>query len=131
MTEDPMSTILVVDDDTELRKTLTDLLRGAGFAVVDSPDGEAAFEALLAMRHCDAVLLDLQMPRLSGRQFVDRIRGYVRFRDVPVVAMTAFDNIPKPPTAATLLRKPLTLQTLIDTLKLVATDKHRMSSNDA
>src|SRR5262249_8660604 len=81
-----MPRVLVVDDDADLRETVADALRDAGWEVDLAEDGERAL-SLVARRPPDVVLLDVLMPRWSGRDFVDGLRRLKR--DVPVVVLTA------------------------------------------
>ena len=76
--------VLVVDDNGKLRKMLADYLRRAGYAVDEAEDGAAA---LVCMRSSlpDAVLLDLQMPRMNGAEFLAACRDDPRLMAVPVV----------------------------------------------
>lgn len=81
-----MPRVLVVDDDTDLRETVADALRDAGWEVDLAEDGERAL-TLVAQAAPDVVLLDLLMPRWSGRDFVAGLRRL--HRNVPVVVFTA------------------------------------------
>jgi DNA-binding response OmpR family regulator len=81
-----MARVLVVDDDADLRETVAEALRDAGWQVDLAEDGERAL-GLLSRRAPDVVLLDVLMPRWSGRDFVDGLRRL--HHDVPVVVFTA------------------------------------------
>src|SRR5690348_3388356 len=81
-----MARVLVVDDDTDLRETVAEALRDAGWEVDLAEDGERAL-ALVSHTPPDVVLLDLLMPRWSGRDFVAGLRRL--HRDVPIVVFTA------------------------------------------
>ena len=81
-----MPRVLVVDDDTDLRETVADALRDAGWEVDLAEDGERAL-TLVAHSAPDVVLLDLLMPRWSGRDFLDGLRRL--HRNLPVVVFTA------------------------------------------
>jgi len=80
--------ILVVDDDDRSRKLAADLLRHHGHQVVALRDGEAA-TAYLASHRVDLVLLDLQLPGISGLELLAWIQSQAGLRGVPVLAMTA------------------------------------------
>ena len=121
---EPARKVLLVEDDDDLRAALTDALVEQGFSVVGAEDGEAGFRALVEMGACDVVLLDLQLPVLSGRGFVDRIRSYVRFRGTPVVTMTAFDTFVAPPGVAAVLKKPLDVGHVAAVLRASANARH-------
>lgn len=84
-----MPTILVADDNPDGRELLRDLLEAWGFQVLEARDGR---EALLnADKYSpDAILLDLQMPRLDGFGVLRHLREDRRLSATPTVAVTAF-----------------------------------------
>ena len=79
-------TILVVDDETDIRETVAEILRDEGYRVCTAANGA---EALLAMEHHvpAAVLLDMRMPVLDGRGFARAIKE--RGIHLPILVMTA------------------------------------------
>ena len=79
------ATVLVVDDDPQVRAMLADALRRDGFAVEEAPDGEAALR-LLERRVPELVLLDVLMPGLDGIETCRRIRAR---SEVPIILLTA------------------------------------------
>ena len=66
-------TVLVVDDDAQIRKTLRGVLEDEGHAVGEAPDGERALE-LLDQRRFDVVLLDVNMPGMGGLEVLGMVR---------------------------------------------------------
>jgi DNA-binding response OmpR family regulator len=64
---------LLVEDDQVIRATASDMLKDAGFAVIDAPDAEIAMIALQAMP-VDCLVTDVNLPGLSGPDFADRAR---------------------------------------------------------
>jgi CheY-like chemotaxis protein len=68
-----LATILVVDDDTELRQLLTMLLAEPGYRVLDAADGYEALR-VLTEHQVDLVITDIKMPGLSGFQFARQAR---------------------------------------------------------
>lgn len=83
-----MTRILLVDDETDLREVLGDLLIGEGFDVVAAADGEAALQELERTR-VDLIVADIVMPRLDGWGLVRQVRSDSRFHDVPFIFLTA------------------------------------------
>jgi DNA-binding response OmpR family regulator len=79
------TTILVVDDEPALVEVLEAYLRDEGFAVLRAADGRTAVDIALAERP-DLVLLDLNLPRLSGLDAFREIRAQT---DVPIIMLTA------------------------------------------
>jgi two-component system chemotaxis response regulator CheY len=83
-----MKTVLILDDDPIVISLYTALFRHAGFDVHSAYDAESALERL-GERDPDAVLLDLQLPRLNGLQWLSAVREQPRFKSLPVVILTA------------------------------------------
>jgi two-component system chemotaxis response regulator CheY len=81
--------ILVVDDDTRLRAVWMEALSAAGYATVGAEDGITALE-LIRDLFPDLILLDLRMPRLSGWGFLDSVRQHRRWKDIPILIVSAY-----------------------------------------
>ena len=77
--------VLVVDDDSDIRRLVRELLERAGYDVVDAANGREGLRTLYSTSP-DLVLLDVSMPELDGWQTLERIRDV---SDVPVVMLTA------------------------------------------
>jgi CheY-like chemotaxis protein len=84
----PAGHVLVVEDHEDLREMLAVLLETEGFDVQTASNGREALTCLDAARP-DVILLDLMMPVMSGDEFRERQLADPRFRDVPVICMTA------------------------------------------
>jgi len=82
--------LLLVEDNTELAHWIVNLLRGENFAVDCVPDGESA-DAVLSTERYDVVLLDMRLPRMSGKDVLARLRR--RGDNVPVLMLTAHGSI--------------------------------------
>jgi CheY-like chemotaxis protein len=107
--------VLVVEDDTDLRQTLIDLLRGAGFPVLASDEGRKALELAAAVRP-SAVVLDLAMSGMDGWEFLDRRKSVPQLARTPVIVITGAPGA-KVEAAAAVLAKPLELGVLLSTLR--------------
>jgi len=83
-------TILLADDDDGLRRVLEFQLGEAGYRVLTAPDGAAALE-IFTGEEIDCVITDLQMPKLSGLDLLDRLKAVAR--ETPVIVITAFGEI--------------------------------------
>jgi phosphoserine phosphatase RsbU/P len=87
------SRLLLVDDNEDNLYTLTRRLRREGYEQLESAaDGERAL-ALLKSKPFDLVLLDVMMPGLNGYEVLERMRGDERLRHVPVIMISALDEI--------------------------------------
>lgn len=84
--------VLVVDDEPMVRETLGQVLSGEGYVVDLAVDGETALECVHAFRP-DAILLDLMMPGMNGRQFLQALRDNPAYAHVPVMIMTAVHGL--------------------------------------
>ncbi|HEU0037502.1 MAG TPA: response regulator [Kofleriaceae bacterium] len=84
--------VLVVDDEPMVRETLGQVLSEEGYVVDLAVDGETALERVHAVRP-DAILLDLMMPGMNGRQFLAALREDPAYVDVPVLIMTAVHGL--------------------------------------
>jgi CheY-like chemotaxis protein len=88
-----MSYVLVVDDDPDAREVLGEYLRRVGYDAYCVPGGNEAIHSVIDRRP-DAVVLDLYMPRMDGRDFLQVVRSYVGLQHLPVVVWTAFPDSP-------------------------------------
>jgi sigma-B regulation protein RsbU (phosphoserine phosphatase) len=85
--------VLVVDDNDDNRYTLTRRLAREGYTdVATANDGQQAL-ALLEERRFDLVLLDIMMPGLNGYQVLERLRADARLRHIPVIMISAVDQM--------------------------------------
>jgi two-component system, cell cycle response regulator len=79
--------LLIVDDDPGYSGYITALMRRLGFVVETMPDGEAALVELI-IRSYDLVIIDMEMPRLSGIDLITRIREDDRLKAIFAVMLT-------------------------------------------
>ena len=85
--------LLIVDDNEDNRYTLTRRLQREGYAnLTSAADGQQALE-LLGTRPFDLVLLDVMMPGLNGYEVLERMRADNRLRHIPVIMISALDEI--------------------------------------
>jgi DNA-binding response OmpR family regulator len=84
----PRNLILVADDDPLLRSILEHKLGAAGYTVASVETGQAALDAIVQMEP-SIVVLDAMMPVLDGFEALRRIKADERWRELPVVMLTA------------------------------------------
>jgi CheY-like chemotaxis protein len=84
--------VLVIDDDLDIRETLAEILRDEGYSVVTAIHGAHALELLTSIRPA-VILLDLNMPVMNGKQFREAQRRDPSLVRIPTVVMTAVDRI--------------------------------------
>src|SRR5215210_4660871 len=85
------ATVLVVDDVHDNLILISLSLQDMGFRVLTANNGEEAVAVALRARP-DIILMDIAMPELDGLGATRRIRNYVELRNVPIIAITAFDT---------------------------------------
>ncbi len=78
--------ILVVDDESRMRKLVRDFLVKDNYEVLEAGDGEAALDVFFAQKDIALVVLDVMMPKMDGWQVCREIRSYSK---VPVIMLTA------------------------------------------
>jgi two-component system response regulator MtrA len=83
-----MTTVLIVDDDPDIRELIAFKLRALGFTIEAAGDGEAALAAALAAPP-DLILLDVMMPKMSGLDVTKQLRANVSTEATPIVLLTA------------------------------------------
>ena len=85
--------VLLADDNPYNRKAMAAYLHQAGVEVVEASHGKAVLELLDARLHWDAVLLDINMPGMTGLDTAQAIRrGQPAWRNVPIIALTAHSD---------------------------------------
>lgn len=80
--------ILVVEDEPEMRRNLSTILKLEQFHVLAAADGQAALE-LARSEHPDLILCDLMMPGMDGRQLLQELRHSPATRRIPFIFLTA------------------------------------------
>ncbi|MDJ0650371.1 MAG: hybrid sensor histidine kinase/response regulator [Xenococcaceae cyanobacterium MO_188.B19] len=83
-----LPTILIVDDSLTIRQTLSTTLRKAGYRVIQCRDGIEGVEQLKRGEHIQAVISDIEMPRMNGLEFLSRTRQ-LRGTSLPVIMLTS------------------------------------------
>ncbi len=86
--------VLVVDDEADLRKSIRSILTKAAYDVVEAADGAQAIEAIRSgdnPLHVNAIICDLQMPKVDGMEAIAYFRS--QFNGVPVLVLTGHPKI--------------------------------------
>jgi CheY-like chemotaxis protein len=107
--------VLLVDDDRDIRDVVAQILEEEGYSVAVAGDGEAALQLLAEVRP-RLILLDLNMPVMNGVQFRKRQSQDPALAAIPTVVMSAMDRLPDlvtdpPPDEA--LAKPISIEKLL------------------
>lgn len=88
MSNENPPTILVADDEVDVRELVTYRLTRSGYRVVEAVDGEEALQ-IAGERLPDLAVLDVMMPKLDGYEVTTKMRGDDRLRTIPVILLTA------------------------------------------
>ena len=78
--------ILVVDDESRMRKLVRDFLVKAGYDVLEAGDGEEALDIFFQQKEIALIVLDVMMPKMDGWQVCREVRNYSK---VPIIMLTA------------------------------------------
>ena len=109
-------TILLIDDDSAVRRALRAMLERSGFQVIDFENGSEALVALESGTRTDAVLIDRSMPGLSGEQVIERI-WQLGIR-LPILVLSGHSSVQlSDPNVRAVLSKPITHEALISELR--------------
>ena len=80
--------IMVVDDSVSIRQVVSRLMEDQGWKVLTAKDGIDALDRLSESRP-DLIVLDIEMPRMNGYEFLGALKAQVGFEDIPVVMLTS------------------------------------------
>ncbi|MBI2113208.1 MAG: response regulator [Candidatus Wildermuthbacteria bacterium] len=92
-----MKTILFIEDESALQKTLGDVLKQEGFAVISALDGEKGIQ-MAKEGSPDLILLDLMLPKQNGFDVLKSLKADEKTKDIPVIVLTnleAMEDIQK------------------------------------
>jgi DNA-binding NtrC family response regulator len=127
-----MASILIIDDEKSIRKTITEILTYEGYKIDEAADGEEGLKKFRE-KNFDLVICDIKMPKLDGIEFLEKAREIND--NVPVIIISghgnietaveavkkgAYDYISKPPDLNRML---ITLRNALDKTSLVAETK--------
>ena len=116
-----MSTIMVVDDDANIRTVLRYRFEREDYTVRLATDGLEALEEVSTQRP-DVIILDLMMPQMDGLQFLSHLRNNPQTQCVPVIVLTAlgrtpYDEITRWLGTASLVVKPFSPRQLVEEVR--------------
>lgn len=113
--------VLVVDDDTDIRETIEEVLADNDFPAIGAENGAVALERLRSdVEPPCVILLDMMMPVMDGGTFRLAQQNDPTLSDIPVVVLTAHasgERSARELHVAGFLRKPVDLQTLLDVIR--------------
>ena len=114
-----MESVMLVEDDSDIREGLTGFLEQEGYHVITAENGR---DAINQIEHDDKkpglVLLDLMMPVMNGWEFLEEKKMHKDLAKIPVLVISAVPGSPCIPGALGFLKKPLDLNRLMDFVEL-------------
>jgi CheY-like chemotaxis protein len=109
-------TVLVVEDEKELREMICEVLETNGYAVVTAEEGGEALAAIEQIEHPCLVLLDLLMPGMNGWDFFKEMRARPKYAAVPVIVHSSAPGS-APKGATRVLHKPVEFEQLLEVVR--------------
>jgi CheY-like chemotaxis protein len=106
--------VLVVDDEEDIRESLTEVVEMAGCSAIVASNGAEALR-LLKDHHPCLVILDLLMPVMTGTELLDEMRKLPALTDVPVLISTSAPA--RAPTGAFVVPKPIDINVIWDWMR--------------
>jgi CheY-like chemotaxis protein len=119
-----MGTILVVDDESTIRKLLQDILEDAGYVVAEATNGREGL-AVLENQPIDLVVSDVMMPVMDGVGLCEAMQQHPTYQSIPLVLVSAV-GIPRPAGScqyAAFLTKPFDYDYLVTTIAQVLNER--------
>jgi DNA-binding response OmpR family regulator len=110
-----MASVLVVDDEVDIREAVAELLAEEGYEVLDAGDGAEALRKARAF-HPSVVLLDLMMPGMNGWEFCARRKGDPELESIPIIVLSALGRV-QGIDAVDYLQKPFELEDLLSAVR--------------
>ena len=116
-------TILYVEDNAVNRRLVRDLLQHTTYTLVEANDGEAGVAKALELRP-DLILMDIQLPKISGLEATRQLRAQAATANTPIIAITSFalsgdDQKAKEAGATAYLAKPYSPRELIALIRKI------------
>jgi CheY-like chemotaxis protein len=109
-------TVLVVEDEEDLREMMRQALELNGYAVVTAEEGHGALAQLSRIEHLCLILIDLLMPGMNGWDLCQELRRRPELAQVPVVVYSSV-SMRAPSGATRVLQKPLSFGELLSTVR--------------
>ena len=116
-------TILYVEDNEMNRQLVRDLLKRTTYKLIEAHDGEAGVAKALEARP-DLILMDIQLPKISGLEAMRRIRAEHAIANTPIIAITSFalsgdDHKAKESGATAYIAKPYSPRDLLALIRKI------------
>lgn len=106
-------TILVVEDDDDIRNVLVEILQSEGYETREAANGKEALNVLSTIPKPCLVLLDMMMPIMNGRQFLDAVMADSFLAPIPVLIVSAIADKANAEGSVGFLKKPIDIDVVL------------------
>lgn len=106
-------TILIVEDDLDIRNTIQDALEIEGYNVLTASNGKEALEILEKSEKPCLILMDLMMPVMGGRECIDILKKDIRLASIPIFVISSIADKQNTIGAVGFIKKPADLNILL------------------
>lgn len=118
--------VLIVDDDEDVREMMTVLLTAEGLTACTAANGRDALDQIASGLRPNVILLDLMMPVMDGRRFLAECRRHPAWAKIPVIVLSAAsDRMPPPVQADAVFQKPLDFSRLLNAVQQYSNPRTR------
>jgi CheY-like chemotaxis protein len=117
--QQPTRSVLIVEDDLDIRETLAEILQDEGYPVATAANGREAMAHLRSRAPTCVILLDLMMPIMNGWEFRAEQQQDPALAQIPVVVVSGDGNVAQKAASLSVdgyLAKPIDLDRLLDTV---------------
>lgn len=119
-----LRTLLIIEDETNIRKFVFANLQARGYQVIEAENGQQGLHHLRTA-HPDALILDIRLPDMTGWDILKAMSVDPNLRDIPVILMTASVSVETDqsaifPNVSTRLTKPISAKQLVEAVRFVA-----------
>jgi CheY-like chemotaxis protein len=116
-----MSTIMIVEDDTQIRNVLAEVLEDEGYTTHGAANGALALQALASTSRPDLIITDIMMPVMDGLRLCASVQADPATASIPIMLMSAGNNqhLTDGCRCAAFLAKPFLITTVLDMVSTV------------
>jgi CheY-like chemotaxis protein len=116
-----MSTIMIVEDDTQIRNVLAEVLEDEGYTTLGAANGSLALQALASTTRPDLIITDIMMPVMDGLRLCASVQADPATAGIPIMLMSAGNNqhMVDGCRCAAFLAKPFQITTVLDLVSTV------------
>jgi CheY-like chemotaxis protein len=110
-------TIMIVEDDISIREVLQESLESEGFLTVQAENGKEGLDKLASIPKPSVILLDMMMPVMDGRKFLDIVKQDPNLKTIPIIVVSANASPVQANGAHAFIPKPIDFDYLMLTIR--------------